>query len=202
MNSLLERISGKNAFAVAQKIIVQSVMCIALCILFTNCGNQGTEEYDTKENEMDHDMISSNLLEIGDALSFDPNLLIGEWESVKFAYTLDGNKISNVANISNCQITIADAILWYEDDELPDHEIFLYFKVCSYAYSRSGNNGNNIKFIHEKSACFAIEVPWTNDEMEVDKALRNVYYFVFINNELIIYFTGDKNKNLLIFKKR
>jgi len=150
-----------------------------------------------KNNEpKDKQMIASNLLRKG---SLDVNLIVGEWNCIKFAYTTDGNKISSVANISNCVVNIGDAsFCGTTDDELPSHNLSVYFKICCFPYLQSSNI---INFIQDKSACFAILEPYTDDEIEVDKALRNAYSFIIRGDELIIHFIGVKNKNLLILKK-
>jgi len=53
------------------------------------------------ENEqLSDEQISSNLLRIGGVEgSIDPALLVGQWNVVKFAYTTDGKKITNVTDI-------------------------------------------------------------------------------------------------------
>ena len=183
-----DKIIVKKPFAGVQKGVV-AILCVVYTLFCWSCQNKSEADLPLSD-----EIISSNLSESG---KIDPELLIGEWDCIKFAYTADGNKISNVANISNCQVTVADAILWHEDEELLDHEFSVYFKVCSYPYSRSGNK---IKIIHEKIACFAINVPWTNVELEVSNSLKNANSFVIKGNELIIHFTGVKNKNLLILK--
>ena len=124
--------------------------------------------------------------------------LVGEWELVKFAYTLDGKKFLNESIISkhtNSTINISDAI----DSEWTSHNLSIYFKVCNYAYLKSGNL---IQYNQEMTACYSILVPWIDDEIKVSNALQNAYKFSIKGNELMIYFTGENNKNVLIFKKR
>jgi hypothetical protein len=116
--------------------------------------------------------------------------LIGEWSITKFAYT-DGNNILNEVIISNCMdstINISDAV---------DYAFSMYFKICNYVYSRSGDR---ITYIQKKSSCWQVIVSWTDEEMEIANALQNAYKFVIKNNELMIYFTGNETKNLLILK--
>ena len=60
------------------------------------------EDQDSDEDKvqpLSHDEISSNLLKMGSA---DRELLVGERECVRVAYTADGNEISNVATLSKC----------------------------------------------------------------------------------------------------
>jgi len=184
----------KKSFERKQKVTV--LMLCAVCTLFCwSCQNRNEADQPLPEPLSDEE-ISFNLSENGKT---DPDLLIGEWDATAFAYTADGKKVSNLATISDCPVRIVNTFLWHEDDELLDHEFSVNFKICSYPYSRSGNK---IKYIRERSACFAINVPWTNVEMKVDNSLKNAYSFVIKGNELIIFFTEAKDNNLLIFKKR
>jgi hypothetical protein len=134
--------------------------------------------------EKDDDVVKIN--------NIDP-MLIGEWSIIKFAYTVDENNISNEVIISNCTASTVNVY------NTVDYDFSMYFKICNYAYSISGER---IKYIQEKSSCWQVIVPWTNCEMEIANALQNAYKFVIKGNELVIYFTGSDNKNLLILKKR
>ena len=80
---------------------LQKVAVLALCVVFSwSCQNRN--EADLHEPLSD-ELISFNLSESG---NIDPELLIGEWDCVKFAYTADGKKISNVVAISQGRLTI------------------------------------------------------------------------------------------------
>ena len=142
------------------------------------------------EEPKDKQIIAANLLNKG---SVDTSLLVGKWDCIKFAYTTDGNKIKDVANISNCTINF-----YHIGEDLLEYNFSVHFKVCMYPYSRSGNI---INYIQDKMACYAILEPYTDEELEVAKSLVNAYSFVIKGNELIIHFIGIKNKNLLILKK-
>lgn len=175
-------------------ILKLTALCM-VCMLFSfSCQTKINED----EQLLSPEQISTNLLK-SEFTEIDPALLIGEWNITKFAYTADGKKISNVATISNCAVDIRDGFLLNEDDELLGNELFsVYFKICLTTYSISNNK--IVQLI--RSDCWAINVPWTSDEIEIDNALKNAYSFVIIDNELLIYFTGVKNKNLLILTKR
>jgi hypothetical protein len=164
-----------------------------------------TEEDQTQDNADPLDLISSNLLKMG---KIDPALLIGEWDCVKFAYTADGNEISDVKDISNLgQLAYG----WYKiriRDDDPTQYISdappglfgpLSFGVQNLFYSISGGLMHFSRF---SDYVFQILLPETEEVHDVLYALRNTYSFVIRNNELIIHFTGAENKNLLILKKR
>ena len=152
-------------------------------------------ENKTLSEPLSDEQIASNFAKNGKT---DPELLIGEWDCTNFAYTADGNTISCVSQILNCAVNIRKAFS-LTDDELPGYDISVLFKSCSYPYSISSEYLN---YIVEKSACYAILIQYANDEIGVDHALKNTYSFVIKGNELTIYFTGLKDKNLLILKKR
>ena len=215
----LIKISEKNTFAIVQKIIVQSVMFVALCILLANCGNQGSEEYDTEENEMVHDMISSNLLKIGDDVTIDPALLIGEWDCVKFAYTADGIKIFDVVKITSATLVIPVAPT-EPVCEVYDQETGMHSQTERWILQRIYNGGSWLCSLSGNlinlTFCGATKmgVPNPHEENDIVWALDNAKSFVIKGNELMIFFTGDEeNKgftsiagerkiNLLILKKR
>jgi len=179
----------KNPFERMQKGAV-SILCI-VCVLFVwSCQNKSENNQPLSDEE-----ISSNLSIDGE---IDSEFLIGEWDVVNFAYTADGNKISHVKTISDCTVDIRDGFLVQGEEEFLDHELFaVYFKICLSTYSKLGNIINLIR-----SDCYAINIPWTDDEIEIKKSLLIAYSFVVKSDELFIYFTGVENKNLLILKKR
>jgi hypothetical protein len=172
------------------KLFKITAIVMVLAGVFFSC--QSRNEAD---KPLSDEQISFNLSKNGENA---PALLIGEWDCVKFAYTADGNKIRDVAYLSSNSAVIATYIypgFSYEDEPLGP----LLFKNCSYFYSMTGNL---INYIQERSPCYAIIEQYTDDEMSVSDALRNTYSFVIKGNELIIHFTGEKNKKLLILKKR
>ena len=162
---------------------------LAICLTVAACENKVPR---------DKKIIASNLLKDGTA---DPALLAGKWECIKFAYTANGNNISDVAALSNCVVNIGKPKGWGDIvvDDPPVGTLPVYFKICCFTYIQSGDN--IINYSQEKSTCCEEPVPYTDDEVEVSNALKNAYSFVIRDNELIIHFTGIKNKNLLVLKK-
>jgi hypothetical protein len=172
---------------------------------FTSCGE--------KEQKADS-VIASNLLKSGMA---DTTQLTGNWELVKFAYTTDGNVISDVADISN--VAIGLMALNYIEITIPNKEDFLSLcdrkselckfdlaNICSFSfchnifcYSISENLTNFIMFL---PPVVMINITLTKDGNDVFDALKNIYSFVIRDDELLIHFNGAKRKNLLILKKQ
>jgi len=54
---------------------------------------------------------------------------------------------------------------------------------------------------NENFFTYSVMVQWNDNEKEVKNILMNTYSFVMKGDELIIYFTGVKNKNLLILRQ-
>jgi len=155
-------------------------------LVFVSCNNIDNNMQDSLTQEI----IASNLSKKGDS---NPELLIGGWDCVKFAYTADGKKFTHTRNISsNYGISMSD-FFSYDDERLG----VVMFACCGYHYSRINNLINYIK-----SDCFAVLIPLTDDDLLIYEALKSTYCFVTKGNELIIHFTGIENKNLLILKKR
>ena len=180
-----------NPFAHVQKLAC-TTLCVVSIILCWSCQFTNEEDLPLAEPVSD-EMIASDLSENGET---DPKLLIGEWDPIMFACTADGRKISNVAAIaSNYAVTISDLTFIYNDNLLGP----LYFVNCVFFYSRSDNL---ISYLEEKSLWYAVNMPVTDVERKIFKALSNAYSFVIKGNELIIFFTGVENNNLLILKKR
>ena len=150
------------------------------------------------------EIISFNLSESG---KIDPELLIGEWEAIKFAYTADGNKISDVVEITDGWLTIPVATTPIVDDGTGQWVLCV---VNAIMYS-SSIEGNFIELLRKGSTYVYVVSPHL--EYDLEYAFDNAYSFVIKGNELIIYFrktedkeilshcTVIKNKNLLILKK-
>ena len=180
----------KNPFADLQKM--QKVAVATLCAVFLMASGCGKSKATPEEKEpLSDEQISFNLSKNG---NIDPELLIGEWNAIAFAYTADGNKITDMTAISSRFSVIINDLNFINDECVP-----MYFNPCLCIYSSSGNL---LKYIQEKSTCFAVLIQYTDDEQKIADALRNTYSFVIKGNELIIHFTGVENRNLLILKKR
>ena len=176
---------------------------ILLAVSIVGCNNDDDEA--AQVQQLSDEQITLNLIEYADAgAGINPELLIGEWDVVKFAYTADGKEISNVATVSGAWLKIPVEFNLGEEAWLL-HCLNSAFYACSIS-------GNLIEF--EPLGSTYIYVPTPHLEFDMEFALDNAYSFVIKGNELIIYFkkiddkdslskcTVIKNKNLLIFKKR
>jgi len=186
--------SIKNPFERLQKGAV-SILCIVCALFVWSCQNKSENDQTLSDETLSDEEISINLLIEGEV---DPESLIGEWDCIKFAYTADGKEISNVVTISSrgaVSIFDEDPHLSSYDDGILGPFSYMY---CNFFFSVS----DNLISLSELTYYYQILVQYNDDEMNVIKAFQNAYSFVIKGNELIIYFTGEKNKNLLILKKR
>jgi len=140
-----------------------------------------------------HDQISLNLSKKGNS---DPAQLNGIWDCVRFAYTPDGNTISDVSATPRAEFTIPAA---EDSDRWRLRYVNDYF--YEYSFSSSFLSDNLLKLYNHGSATHVTPTP-TPEEYEILPPFGSAYSFVVIGNELIIYFTGDEDKNLLILKKK
>jgi hypothetical protein len=184
---------------------ILSLTAFSAILLTFIVGLVSCNDYDKESKENKKAMSNLNLT---DYESVDPMRLVGDWELIKFAYTEDENRITDIRAISECSsnsISITEAVS-VQDDDLPDYAFSVFFKVCKYAYSLKSLStydlGPNYVLNQKESFCFAVLVPYTDDEIEIDNALRNIYSFFIKDDELIIQFARAKDKNLLILKKR
>jgi hypothetical protein len=161
---------------------------VVMTFAVIGCNNDnGVVNNDNNQN----DKISLNLSKNGE---IEPTRLIGVWDCVKFAHTKDGNIISDIAVISKGELTIPVAPTPIEenvDDRWHLKHSNDNFYICSLS--------NNLINLTLKGSTFMMSPP---EEEELLLALANAYSFVIKGNELIIYFTGAENKNLLILEKR
>lgn len=161
-----------------------------LAVSIMGCNNNDDEIV----QQLTDEQISLNLLNMeGIVGDIDTELLIGEWELVKFAYTANGNKIMDVAEKPYKSIfCISDYI---NELGVPTWG-FSCMSEFRVEYLILPPNLINL-------SVFQVSYEWADapEQDAIVSALNNAYSFVIKGNELIIYFTGDKNKNLLIFKK-
>ena len=92
----------KNPFTSIQKVVVTTLFII-LILLSWSCQNKTDQ---IMSEPLTDKRISSNLSENSKT---DPELLIGEWDAIKFAYTADGHKISDVVKITSFYLVITVA---------------------------------------------------------------------------------------------
>ena len=169
-------------------------LLIMMSIIFWSCN----------ELEMDNEHVVKNLSKNGKNA---PELLIGEWELVKFAFTADGKKISNEKDISDLALMWGDKVLQISYDDPLQYikdapsDLFGPFHIMN-SYHFYSISGNRITFSRYSDNTFGIDIHITDEGHNVLNALKNTYSFVIKGDELIIYFIGEENRNLLILKKR
>ena len=198
-----------------RKVYFGVVRLISIIIMIVSCWScQSKNEADSQS--LSSEQISSNLLIDG---VIDPALLIGEWDCIKFAYTADGTKISDIVKIKTASLEIPTVHTGTEC-EVYDPETGMHKASEKWLLRSSINGGGWIcslsKNLIKLTFCGStkIGVPIPHEEWDLVWALDNAYSFVIKGNELMIFFSGDeKNKgftsiagdkkiNLLIFNKR
>ena len=172
-----------------QTIIFFIGLFSVIIISLMGCGKVTKEE--------SPETIAANLLKQGTA---EPELLLGEWALIKFAYTSDGNKISDRNTITyNVQpITHPTLIIPFAptpiENSVSERWCLNYINstwyICSLTNHLIKLEGCGSTYIHAPV------------EREITYAFGKSYSFVIKGNQLIIYFKGGDNKNLLILEKR
>jgi len=171
---------------------IPNKVILAFTLIGIICSCQSKNEADQPDPLSE--LISSNLLKDG---TIDPKLLIGEWDCIKFAYTADGNEILKETALSGGKLTIPVAST--PEKYLENRELlwcFGYINSCGLYCSLSGSS---IKL--ELVYCTYVYVKPPHEEYDIRSALMNAYSFVIKGDELIFYFKGTEDKNLLILKK-
>jgi len=147
-----------------------------------------------------HDLIASNLLKSGD---IDRALLLGEWECVKVANTVDGNTITDVSNIKKGRVSITEKVVEHYPGNVAIYINLSLFYTNTRIYSTVNApfdiDGQFIHFFPYEVTQNVSTAP--QEEMDLDHVFRHVYSFVVRGDELIFHFTKGNNKNLLILKK-
>ena len=200
----------KNPFPRMQKIAC-TTLCVVCTLLCWSCLNKGEADLSAPLSD---EQISFNLSENGKT---DPELLIGEWDVIAFAYTADGKKISDSKDVSDLGLSKLGAEVkaaftgWFririidgDPDLMMSDAPSGLFGPLSFgnSYHFYSISGNLMFFSRFSDSSFGINLPVTDEVSDVRYALCNTYSFVIKGNELFILFTGVKNKNLLILKKR
>ena len=201
----------------------QRIACTTLCVVFTLLSWSCKDRSEAGQlDPLSDEQISFNLSENGKT---DPKLLIGEWDAVAFAYTADGNKISNRTSISKGKgrliipnepfIKNIEDIESIMDDLEKDLNSRWHFSCVNwYGFFCLSTSGNVIEII-QRGSTFIYPIP-PNIEYDLTCALKATHSFVIKGNELIFYFPKiedddlfsyftviEQNKtNLLILKKR
>ena len=177
-----------------------------------------------KDALLSYEQVTKNLA--GD-WEFNKEHLLGMWKPVYLAYTKDGKKISGVDVISpNYTVEITDDRCELLFAFLENYS-FTYSTSSYFARLREKNyiyKGLRIKYNEfteiDNTVAILIASGWKfygmssvdffsdfefveltyNEELEIYSALEKAYSFVIKNDDLFIYFTGNKNTNLLILK--
>ena len=179
---------NKNSFESKYKCIF-AILCIVCAMLVWSCNN-------ANDQPLIDEQISSNLLKKGTA---NPVLLIGEWDCIKFAYTANGKKISKeVPATPTFSIAIIVGRANYSQLCSHDGELYVTIAFANHVSCYSISN-NLINWSH--GFRYVVDSPITDDEAIILNILKHAYSFAVNGDELIIYFTGEENKNLLIFEK-
>jgi hypothetical protein len=159
----------------------------------------------SKEPLLDDELISSNLLKMSSfsmVEEVDPTFLAGEWNLIKFAYTEDGVEISYLDDdlksynlLGEPNYSRLDIFVYTNELGVP---IWLFGCESQFRVEYSFFSPNLIKL-----SLYQISFDLNNSPKQkaIVSALNNAHSFAIKDDELIIYFTGEKNKNLLIFKK-
>jgi len=173
-----------------QIVFYLSSLFIVISLCITGCR-------DEKVQEENPEIIAANLLKQGTA---DINLLPGKWNIIKFAYTKDGNEISD-----------KNAII-YSDFQL--HPYFIipdeisnewFFQFVNQHLWECSITRNLISYSSIKSITYIYIIEGTETHKtykELILSLKKSYSFVIRGNELIIYYQGSEGKNLLILEKQ
>jgi len=156
-----------------------------------------------KQNEKEQLLSDEQItLNLANNVEFKPEFLIGEWELIGFAYTENGIIITDVEDLTFYDILLNPHYSVLTMSDLTSESgipIWLFGCESSFRVEYSILPPNLINL-----SLFQISYDLTNSPKQeaIVSALNKAYSFVIKDYELIIYFKGDKNKNLLIFKKR
>ena len=188
-------------------VLKLTVLLMIFAGSFSSCKNNGDlhEQNDKIGQSTTDELIISNLSKDG---LIDPELLIGEWDMIKFAFTPDGVEITNEEAIAKGYLFIPSAPT-PKDSKCNDLDNLWMVTPTNYSWYIGSIFDNLIKFTH-CSSTYAYIIP-PNERYGIGYAIDNAYSFVIRGNELIIYFKQAvsfdywaviENKNLLILKKR
>ena len=183
----------KNPFERVQKGAVV-MLCIVYTMLVWSC--QSKNEAD---QPLSDEQISFNLSENGE---IDPELLIGEWDCIKFAYTADGSKISNISEISGrASLTIPnEPFIENIEDISGDWERIRnsqWSLTCLNWFPMFCSSSDKNK-IEVKITCDTqVMVYAPHVEYDLSYALSKAHSFIIKGNELIFYFPRVDNEYLL-----
>jgi hypothetical protein len=127
--------------------------------------------------------ICKNLLSEGITNS---NSLIGEWKFNNFACTPNGKKINNKNNIDIGYISVTDT-----------GHIWLYH-TNSFCYEYVTVNSNELTVILKE----ATKINSPKEEEEIAFAFKDIKCYSIKDNKLLLHYSNNDNKNILILTKK
>jgi len=191
---------------IMKKTYFVTAFLLILVVSFVSCNEKNIDKL------LSDDQISANLARSG---SFDPALLVGEWNIVRFAYTADGKSFSDVATVSSASLSVRDT---FDENHARDcgfNPEYLDIGVILSVWNSSGYFGSLSGYLINFKFCGStlVYVAPPHEEFDIGFAIDNARSFVIRGDELIIYFKGDdegwkdffkfqENKNLLILERR
>jgi len=135
-------------------------------------------------------------------LEYDKDSIFGEWEIMKFAYSEKGQKISNetlIPNEAKSYLSVGQTHRLLKEGNLEFSTTAISWAYGNYYYSI---DGNSMKYLESRYPEYIyLYLRQTDTGKDIEHALTNTQSYVIQGNELIIYFTGLNDKNLLILKK-
>jgi hypothetical protein len=149
---------------------------------------------------LEPDLIAANLKK--NSSTTDLANLIGDWDLIKFAYTADGNKITDVDLILYDILGKPHYGRLSIDFELTSEQrvpIWLFSFMSSFRieYSISLSNLINLRVFQ-----ISYDLPLFELQDAVVSALDNAYSFAVKGDELLIHFIDTEKQNLLVFKRQ
>ena len=192
---------------------LKNITMLATIAMVLVGGLASCEKKENTEPELTFDdLIALNLSKKG---SYDPELLIGTWDIIRFAYTVDGIEISDIADLLTSKITGQPRKFTLRIPFAPTptentwENLWLLAGGGRLMYSTCTLSNNLITLtIRPQSGAFG---PWDLEGHLVGIALLSSYSFVIIGDKLIIHFVAPEyhlekyfreNTNLLILKKQ
>ncbi len=133
--------------------------------------------------------VCNYLLQKGSA---DKSQLLGKWDFAAFAYTADGIDIKNERPITSCGFWTGAGSMIITDSGRVD---CYYNNMFHFNYSLY--NSNKITLTQAGST----KVNYMCQEVEINYALSNADCFVVKNQQLIIHYKEQNNRNILILNK-
>ena len=186
---------------ITTKLIRMKIKNIIMMILLLGLAGGLVSCNEKESKELSPDLIASNLAKNG---KIDPELITGEWRLIKLAHTTNGNIMTRSRTtclrmydiLGGAHYGVLRALDFTTESGIP---MWLFGFKSSFRVEYTISYPNLIKL-----SLFQISFDLPNSPLQdtVVSALSNAYSFVIRNDELIIHFTGNSNRNLLIFQKR